>query len=277
MNVDDDEGTAENPRTPTYEPTDKNTGYYVCGFTNQSATVDTNRDITLTYYGSTNAAHTAEGGKIVESFGSTTTPYNQATLHDIQTIKSNNGALSVEPIEGHESEYTRYASASKSLQKVLRSDSNVYGMHFVNKAHTGDISKNAVVRATNVSLLGQTYPYYDLPVHSIDFNLEKQGYITFLSGVYSGSNKADTGVDSFFSLHQVVRAQGDVTTITDVKRISQIYVNTDTSENAPPYVYKYSDSNSYSTGTPGDLIFDTATIGDVDSKISDWRYERYDY
>lgn len=261
----DDQGNTVNYAVD--EPTEKNTGYYVGGYTNQTTTVDNNRCITLTNYGSTGANYSTSGGKINKSFGSNSggnSVYQNASLHDIKTIKSvaSNGNPVVDDV--NEDDYVRYGAASKRLQKILRGNSNVYGMHFVNKvANSGDIGMDAICRATNVSILGHRYPNYDLPVHSIDFNLQQEGYITFLSGIYSGGDSGSTNVDSFFSMHQVFRDPDDETKITAIKQIKKIYKNTASAVNGvepDPYVYDYSDGSS-SEGTKGDQVFDTSVIG----------------
>lgn len=128
------------------------------------------------------------------------------------------------------------------------SDSNVYGLHFMNAA----ISTEHKVTAPYVSIRGTSYTSYELPEDSIDFSVENQGYITFYAGsyYYSGDDEHPPIAynDAFFSLHEITRTGNSLSTI---KEISKIYKKSSGSG----YVYQYSGETS-APSEAGALVFD---------------------
>ena len=127
------------------------------------------------------------------------------------------------------------------------SNSNVYGLHFMNTT----INTKSIVNASKISILGNKCDKYELPANSIDFNLKQKGSVNFFAGTYF------TGNNSFFSLYQIVRnsdavsktngtgeaIEGEYTsfnTINDIKEIVAVYSN-DVGTKTTKYsnIYKY--------------------------------------
>ena len=143
----------------------------------------------------------------------------------------------------------RYTDARASLGNILSGSSYVHGIHFDNNQVSN--SNKFTIPANTARVDGISYTTtYEVPKGSINFKLQKQGYITFFAGTYNSSNVSL----NFFSLNHVFRSGG---TITNIKPITEIFLNT--AADGDPYVYKYSD-NTYSSGTRGSSIFNLTTI-----------------
>ena len=120
--------------------------------------------------------------------------------------------------------------ARDKFNEIMKNAKRAYGVHFMNT----QISINNIYTADKAVINKEPYTDYEMTANSIDFNVEKKGYVNFFAGTYYAGNK------NFFSLHQIFR---DETTkkITRVKEISKIYSRSGSSA----YVYLYSDG-SYS-------------------------------
>lgn len=120
--------------------------------------------------------------------------------------------------------------ARDKFNEIMKNAERVYGVHFMNT----QISINNIYTADKAVINKETYTDYEMTANSIDFKVEKKGYVNFFAGTYYAGNK------NFFSLHHIFR---DETTkkITRVKEISKIYSRSGSST----YVYLYSDG-SYS-------------------------------
>lgn len=253
-----------------YEPLGKNTGYYVSAMTGPQTSqnnFDSNAmSIILTEYDQQ------------EKIGNS---YDGTKIHSVQTIKTENNKNVVRQIADNDYSYARLAASKASLTSVLNKNTSdqVYGMHIDNKGGLGVVSMDNIVRAKNVRIAEKEgddaiiaeYDEYDLPVYSIDCNLQEQGYINFLSGIYTGNNNNCT--DAFFSLHEVTRGS-DKSRITAIDEIIAIYADSTWEATKPydkPYVYAYKDpTGQYDSvnkdGTEFDddglqMIFDSSWIG----------------
>lgn len=142
----------------------------------------------------------------------------------------------------------KYQTSRNSLQTILESSNFIHGIHFDNNQVS---ASNLLTIPANTARVDETNysSTYQVPKGSINFKLREKGFINFFAGTYNSSQVAL----NFFSLHQVNRSGGNISSI---KEITQIYENTGSGN---PYVYKYVD-NTYSAGTRGDLVFDIATI-----------------
>lgn len=143
----------------------------------------------------------------------------------------------------------KYANARSQLSTVLSGSSYIYGLHFMN----GEISTSNLITAEEVTVNKETVQNYQLPQDSIDFNLQKKGYINFFAGTYFDGN------DAFFSFHQIERSSTSPYDIVSIKQISQIYKNSSVA--TADYIYKYSDG-TYSETLPSSntMIFDVSWI-----------------
>ena len=120
--------------------------------------------------------------------------------------------------------------ARDKFNEIMKNAERAYGVHFMNT----QISINNIYTADKAVINKETYTDYEMTANSIDFKVEKKGYVNFFAGTYYSGNR------NFFSLHHIFR---DETTkkITRVKEISKIYSR----PGSASYVYLYSDG-SYS-------------------------------
>ena len=237
------------------DPKDSNTGYIISGancrdqMDDESTLSSQDSNIRISRYAISNV-----NASYNKSSGNTTTPDDLAN-GSVYTINSSGTERTMtQAISDNANLYTRYNDSKTSfVQNSLASTNNngqtyttnayVYGLHFMNST----ISKDAIVDAQKVSVLGNKCDTYQFPVDSVDFNLKQKGIINFFAGTYFDGN------NSFFSLHEVIRnddavVKGDpknkeftsYNTISDIKEIEEIYGN-DVGEKTTKYsnIYKY--------------------------------------
>ncbi len=144
------------------------------------------------------------------------------------------------------SSYQKYTDSYTAVKNVLTSSANidgttgyVYGLHFMN-AQIAMEHNNHQVRIPYAVINGQEYYNYQVPSDCIDFNLKEKGYINFFAGTYYQRSSSDnkTRNSCFFSLYDIFRSSSNVSDITGIKEIVEIYEHTNSSYS---YVYKYSD------------------------------------
>ena len=226
------DGSDGNVTNGDYAPTDANTGYVIAGSRIEESTTISNGGpsaIRVSKYAKDYTNDNVQRN-ISNSFKYSNGNYGSGTIadSDVRTITAS-GDVAVSTVS---STYEKYSDSKDTLLTVLRSDANNYGLHFMNAS----ISKDKLVDASNVSILGTNYTTqkYQLPVNSIDFNLKEKGYINFFAGTYFSSD-----VDTFFSLHQVFRSAPTNTLvgISNIKEIAAIYGNT--SKQNYSYIYQY--------------------------------------
>jgi hypothetical protein len=150
-------------------------------------------------------------------------------------------------------EFKKYKNSRASLTKILTPSSGVssandpiYGLHFMDSSISTSnlvevpvcvVNRDGVTSDTTME--DNTYYKYQMPRDSIDFNLQKKGYINFFAGTYFPGN------NTFFSLHKIERSiTTDPTTkvhssstITSIKQISKIYANPNDTTADYQYVY----------------------------------------
>jgi len=260
-----------------YRASNKNTGYIVSGAYQTSggyrsdirvSNYDTS-DIYRAINGSSNSApkysdsydsklqivtRTATSNgyvRIKDSRNASTTSYNSGLPSTQMTVSE----LGLTKYEKDDLELSR-----AGLYNMLNGTNDVFGLHFME----AKISKDHIIYADQVSILGNTYYNYELPEDSIDFRVNEQGAINFFAGTYYSST-----VTSFFSLHQIFRDKNQH--ITDIKEIYKIYkVN-----GSSAYIYLYTDGTYSKNGytlTDSNLVFNTEWITNFNqsgSKISD--------
>ena len=147
----------------------------------------------------------------------------------------------------------RYKAARDSMHEVFTNASaqtypKIHGIHFMDAAIAYNSTVTAKIKMNGID--GQETPSYisNFPLlkNSIDFNFKKTGYVTCFAGAYYASSET-TKSNCFFSIFDVNRGNNYSLSNTSVKKISQIYLNNDDSDEDYKYIYKYSD-NSYSDG-----------------------------
>ena len=237
-----------------YEPTLDNTGYFVAGSTNSTWSGNARSIVVSSYSKSSKISGSYSNNKFNDSQILTITD----NASGIPTV----GALDITDTD----KYSKYATSKTSLEEVLNGKSNVGGFHFVSETF-GSVSKDLTVMAKNVSINGDKYAEYELPVYSIDFNLKRQGRINFLAGLYNGGNGSGTAsadhMNCFFSLYEVYRDGNNA--ITDIKEIYRIYKKTGQAE----YIYSFKDGNGNEVDANNvafnaaglEKVFDTTWLG----------------
>ena len=165
----------------------------------------------------------------------------------------------------------KFVSSKALFNDVIRGQSNVYGLHFMN----AQIDKNNTLTADyDVYFNGDTYHNFQFPKDSIDFTLKESGFINFFAGTYFPGNK------SFFSLHEIIRqrdAEGkpvkntnDVYAIDEIKEISKVFGNPNNPK--APYVYQYVGGAAPSLPQGYVEMFDTAWIKNNTVKVDNAIY-----
>lgn len=199
-----------------FSTNDKNTGYVISGYT------DSGGDIRVSKYARTNIEKSLTN--------------NQLDNAKVRTIMGGTDQL----ISSYGlNNFVKYTASSETMNNTISTDSNIYGLHFMNAT----IGINSLVTAPSVMINGKTYTDYQMPKDSINFSLKEKGYINFFAGTYYTNN------DSFFSLHKIERYQdGDtfpsgkkVNDIKSIKEIIEIYGN---GSKRDPYIYKLSDGTN---------------------------------
>lgn len=195
-------------------PDEKNTGYVVSGA--YSATDnDPWGDIRVSIYSKSWRNGLYNSGV----YGKNSTLQTVYTIDDKgqHTVSSN--------------DFDHYTDSKSKFESILAKDNKyISGLHFMDAS----ISKDRLIEAEYVRIKNQEYHKedgYELPEDSIDFQLQRKGYVNFFAGTYYTQNTA------FFSLHEIER---NGSKISNIREISEIYENP-TAKQAQSYVYKYED------------------------------------
>ena len=195
-------------------PDEKNTGYVVSGA--YSATDDDPwGDIRVSIFSKSEDEGLSNSG-VYDSNNTLQTVY---TIDDKgqHTVSSN--------------DFDHYTDSKSKFESILDKDNDyISGLHFMD----AKISKDHFIEAEYVRIKNQEYHKedgYELPEDSIDFQLQRKGYVNFFAGTYYTENTA------FFSLHEIER---NGSKISNIREISEIYENP-TAKQAQSYVYKYKD------------------------------------
>ena len=148
--------------------------------------------------------------------------------------------------------FCKYVTSKAQMQALL-SDTNVYGLHFMNAS----VGMNNILTVPTAQLDGVTYTDYEMPRNCIDINIENRGYINFFAGTFF-----DNLDDSFFSLHRIERytssdnipAGKKVNDIKDIKEIRNIYQRT--VNGSTEYLYQYEGESAPDASQGWEQIFD---------------------
>ena len=252
-------------------PDEKNTGYVVSGA--YSATnKDPWGDIRVSIFSKSSNKGLSNSGVHDE--------YN--TLQTVYTIDDSGEHIV------SSSDFDHYTDSKSKFESILAKDNDyISGLHFMD----ANISKDHLIEAEYVRIKNQEYHKedgYELPEDSIDFHLQRKGYVNFFAGTYYTENTA------FFSLHEIER---NGSKISNIREISEIYENP-TAKQAQSYVYKYKDgtysvpflhgsrqgikydlngnplTNTAPTKTKPEgytkTVFNTKWIGKADSSLKDY-------
>lgn len=252
-------------------PDEKNTGYVVSGA--YSATDDDPwGDIRVSIFSKSSNKGLSNSGVHGK--------YN--TLQTVYTIDDSGEHIV------SSNDFDHYTDSKSKFESILAKDNDyISGLHFMD----ANISKDHLIEAEYVRIKNQEYHKedgYELPEDSIDFQLQRKGYVNFFAGTYYTSNTA------FFSLHEIER---NGSKISNIREISEIYENP-TAKQAQSYVYKYKDGtysvpflhgsrqgikydlngNPLTNTTPTKTkpegytktVFNTKWIGKADSSLKDY-------
>lgn len=203
-----------------YEVHESNTGYVIAGSNDIP-----DRNIFPLRAGDIRVSQYAISSN--NTYNISTTSYSNKKIGSVYTIDGS-GSHTIPA----NTSFVKYADSKDAFQKVLSSDNNVYGLHFMNS----QISMNNIVTASYACVNKEEYRNYQFPADSIDFHLKEKGIVNFFAGTYFSGN------DSFFSLHNITRNADN--TIASIKEIEEIYSD---GVEKHSYVYRYSDG-TYSRG-----------------------------
>ena len=234
MNYDDDDVTyfplsTMNDSNQDYRPADNNTAYVVGGSAITANTTTFDDELTNVRFG-----YYPISGNIDSDYDSTDGEFDH-----VYTI--NNNLAQVE-ITNDYTNYSKLKTCKESLGGIMKNQTNVYGLHFMEAT----ISMDAITTADYVKVNRETYQNYELPVNSIDFHLKELGYICFMAGSYyqlKSNNTITKRNNSFFSLYQIERLESAPTKINRILEVLEVYKHTSGNENYS-YVYKLTDGNT---------------------------------
>lgn len=223
-----------------YATSQKNTGYIVGGRNQSSSSNDS--DIRISKY---------------KISGNISNSYTKPNFTNIYTVDNNGSRV----LNATEKESSVYKVASEQFLNTLNADgTNVYGLHFMN----AQISMTHIIKAKQVTVLGQTFENYEFPESCIDFTAVQRGSINFFAGTYFPGNTV------FFSLHEIFRDKDQK--ITAIKEIIKVYADPEQGVKVP-YVYLYKDGtySGNNTSVPSGYVqvFDTAWITNPSGVSSD--------
>ena len=272
-----------------YEPTLKNTGYFVAGTTTTSWSTSSSsspRSVAIAAY---------PVNYIQNSFTDTyQSGYTFEKMNKVYTIDNTNNS---QPYIFANNRFVQYGDDEdlggtkelfyNNMIKGKKGTDYVAGLHFVTQSNSsyGLINTNAILRSKNVSVLGNNYieddnpetdNTYDLPVYSIDFSVKRKGYIKFFAGAYNGGintssngsmSSTTTSANCFFTFHKVYRDESKQR-ITNIREIKGIYEDPLSLTNT--FVYSYKDSSGNEVSESGaafdstglNLLFDSNWIGE---------------
>lgn len=185
----------------TYDTLDKNTGYLVGGTDYYE---DYAGDIRVSKYDQTD-----DKRNISNSFNQ-----DSKTLTAVYTINPDGTTVDSKGNKSTFSSFSKYNSAKEQMETVLKNDTGLYGLHFMN----GEIGKRrdgTYVSIPSAKINGVTHSDYQVPDDCIDFSLKDEGIINFFGGTYYDANNC------FFSLYKVERNADK--TISSLKKIKAIY------------------------------------------------------
>ena len=262
--------------TRNYNPSNKNTAYVVGG---------SNIDPTETFYDDEIAnvrfgyypindyrpqgSSTTETGAIKNDYDS-----SAGTFKKVYTITDGNtGGLGIDDITNSYDDYSSLQDAKTNLGGIMHNQTFVYGLHFMESS----ISMDALTTADYVSINGNPYTNYELPVNSIDFNLKEIGYITFMAGSYYVNTRNGVIVkrnNSFFSLYQIERNADN--TINRILEVVNVYQHTSESKNYS-YVYELTDGTDTFFTKPYKVIDAEGNKVWLYDNDPDHEYEDYQY
>ena len=231
--VKDDEQThtATTTNIANYYPKDSNTGYVTVGSNLNSSKTELTKDESSMRVSRYNASQNSQQTNIKNSFKT-----GDTKLSNVKTVNASGNVVDVTASVA--ANYEKYNDSKTAFENILTSDAAVsgstrylYGLHFMDAT----ISMDHILNADWVSILGEEHTNFELPVNSIDFNLKETGYINFFAGTYF-----TTTVNSFFSLHKIVRSGNKITNIFEIE---EIFKDTSTTAKNRSYVYKLKDKS----------------------------------
>lgn len=155
-------------------------------------------------------------------------------------------------------ELPKFNEVKEKFDSSMEGMTSISGFHFFNEL---DYSKKTLVEDGTVKINKETFSSYEFLDSSLNFTVQKPGYITTINGSYYKKDDKQ----SLFDLYYINRIYSDTepkkATIQSVKKIQQIYKDA-----AGALKYKFYDGtylkySNYSEQT-GKLSFDFAKVSD---------------
>ena len=208
--------------TNNFAPSDNNTAYVVGGSSTKSTTTSYGSTLTNVRFG-----YYPISGKISNDYSN-----SSGNFSHVYTINDSGGMDDIV----NSTAYEKLADAKTNLGGIMKGQTNVYGLHFMEAT----ISMNALTTATYVKVNKQTHSNYELPVNSIDFHLKEFGYINFMAGSYYYNSNSDRN-NSFFALYQIERLDSAPNKINRILEVLNIYKHS-SGNKSYSYVYQLKDT-----------------------------------
>ena len=243
--------------TDNFNPSDSNTAYVVAGSSIKSDTTTYDSDVTNVRFSKAfpisyiSQDYTASSGK----------------WNHVYTVNDN---MQREDITNNETDYAKLKNAKDTLGKVMKGQSNTYGLHFMEST----ISMDAITTAKYIKVNGEEHENYQLPVNSIDFHLKEFGYINFMAATYFNTgHNAKTNNDSFFSLYQIER-NPTTHAINRILEVKNVYQHASRSKNYS-YVYELTDGESTFYTKPYKMLDSEGHKAWLYDEVTNWSENQY--
>ena len=198
---------------------------YIASSTNSQTTYNSNK---LEVISNSSATYNASNyGRISDTYNAENTDVSTAMSNKYATRTISSTSLK------------KYKASRDTLDDILSGASFIHGLHFTGQA----ISTSYKETLSTAYINGETKTNYELPKHSIDFNLKETGYINFFAGSYQNASMV---ADSFFSLYTLSRSGSSISNILE---ISKVYKNNNAAtKDEYPHLYLLKNGTTYTTG-----------------------------
>ncbi len=162
-------------------------------------------------------------------------------------------------ITGSSPSFERYINPRNEMTTIVDNSDRIQGIHFDYQSGAGNLTTSSTKSATMYTIMNPTATTYKMPRGSIDFYLQKPGYITFFAGSYTETASVKI---NFFSLYKINRPVSngvtDFSSISSIDEISKIYKTAVFDSKNPTYVYQYVGGSE--PASHGELVYDLSCL-----------------
>lgn len=155
-------------------------------------------------------------------------------------------------------ELPKFNEVKEKFDSSMEGMTSISGFHFFDEL---DYSKKTLVEDGTIKINKETFNSYEFLDSSLNFTVQKPGYITTINGSYYRSEKKQSLFDLYYINRTYSDAEPKKATIQSVKKIQQIYKDATGALKYKFYDGSYLTYSNYSEQT-GKLSFDFAKVSD---------------